>query len=246
MFLFFDAFCLLSLLRWFPFCGHGFSSFCCYRLVCFEMCLSFLVCCCCCFFFSMWLLFFSLFFVDLFLLTFVCCFCCLFPSCLLLFCYCFAFVWFAPTHILTYTHAHKHACTQTHRSCAWCVRVVICVTMVCAFTFVVCLFYFFCYCCCLSVLFFLLLLFATLYLLPFFYCSFSFVKIYTHAYMHMYTHARIQVVCLVVVGMSCVRSWPGALVPWFVCLLLFVWLFFASLCLLTFVLLFVCSERKRG
>ena len=65
------------------------------------------------FFPSMWLLFFSLFFVDLFLLTFVCCFCCLFPSCLLLFCYCFAFVWFVPTHILTYTHTHKHAYTQT-------------------------------------------------------------------------------------------------------------------------------------
>ena len=61
---------------------------------------------------------------------------------LIYFCFAFVLLLLCFCLVCAYTHTHMHAYTQTHRSCAWCVRFIICVTMVCVFTFV-CLFYFF-------------------------------------------------------------------------------------------------------
>ena len=82
---------------WFALRGRvdlNMSNFSCLLLLLFSMC----ACCSLPYFLLIYFCFCLLFLLFISLFTFV----------LPLFYYCFAFVWFARTHILIYTHAHKH------------------------------------------------------------------------------------------------------------------------------------------
>ena len=103
---------------------------------------------------------------------------------------------FVCKNIHTCIHAHVHTCTYAGRASGRGRHVVCTVVARCARA-MVCLFTFIC------LVFFCFPVFA-------YFCSIARFCLYKYIHMHTFTctYTRIQVECLVVVGMSCVRSWP--------------------------------------